>query len=110
MAEWEHSYGGPFLRNARFLTEEEINERYPLENTEFRAQITRQFVNEGYDIIYGEYPNISHNFGVALLDWAHGALITAAYLYETFPWNVHFRALTDMSNPKATYAAVKKMN
>ena len=32
MAEWETSYGGKSLNNARILTDEEIERRYPPEN------------------------------------------------------------------------------
>lgn len=56
MAEWESSYGGMFLHNARLLTNEEIKERYPLENNSNMAKLTREFVERGYDILYGENP------------------------------------------------------
>ena len=105
MAEWESSYGGRYLRNARLLTEEEINERYPIQNTSRRALLTRKAVEKGYDILYGESPRPQPGLGDDFepVD----ILVTAAYLYGTIPEWILTGAFTDMSTPNAIYAAVK---
>ncbi len=56
MAEWESSYGGMRLHNARILTAEEINERYPLEVDSRMARLTREFAERGYDILLRRKP------------------------------------------------------
>lgn len=61
MAELESSYGGRFLSNARLLTKEDIEKRYPIENDSHMAKLTREAVEKGFDILYGENPNLSPN-------------------------------------------------
>lgn len=107
MAEWESSYGGKFLHNARLLTKEEIQERYPAEDNSRMARLTREFVNKGFDILYGENPEL------CLWDtynWSDDILVTAAYLYHTTPDKIIKGGYTDMSNSKAIYAAVRLKN
>ena len=47
MAEWESSYGGMFLHNARILTNDEIAQRYPLASNSRMARLTREAVKKG---------------------------------------------------------------
>lgn len=109
MAEWESSYGGMFLHNARLLTDEEIKEKYPLEVDSHMARLTREFVERGYDILYGENPNLTlfDSFGY---NWNADILRTAAYLYNTTPDRIVLGCYTDMSETKAIYAAVRLRN
>lgn len=106
MAEWESSYGGRSLLNARILTKEEINEKYPDQDTTRMALLTRRAVEKGFDILYGESPNPQPELGD---DFEHGdILVTAAYLYGVVPEEIITGAFTDMSTPNAIYAAVKR--
>lgn len=107
MAEWESSYGGMFLHNARLLTKEEIQERYPPENNSRMARLTREAVEKGYDILYGENPKLSI---FETYNWSTDVLVTAAHLYQTTPEEIIQWGWTDMSNPKAIYAAVRLRN
>ncbi len=112
MAEWESSYGGMRLHNARLLTAEEINERYPLEVDSRMARLTREFAERGYDILYGENPNLMSAdvlFGKPY-DWTADIIMTAAYLYKTTPEQIVLGCYTDMSETKAIYAAVRLRN
>ena len=98
-------YGGRILKNARILTKEEINERYPDSNDSRMAKITRRFVEKGYDILYGESPHPKPGLGD---DFGHGDILeTAAMLYRTQPECVKGGTFTDMSKDNAIYAAVK---
>ena len=87
MAEWESSYGGMFLHNARLLTNEEIKERYPLENNSNMAKLTREFVERGYDILYGENPNLNF-YNYLDYNWLDDVIKTAAYLYKIPPHEI----------------------
>lgn len=102
MAEWESSYGGIYLQNAKLLTNEEIEKRYPPESSSRMALLTREFVDKGYDILYGE------NHRLTLHDnWSSDVIVTAAYLYHAFPNEIVLGGYTDMSESGAIYAAVK---
>lgn len=107
MAEWESSYGGMRLHNARLLTAEEIKERYPLEVDSRRARLTREFVERGYDILYGENPNLTL---ADVYDWSADIIRTVAYLYKTTPEKIIIGCYTDMSATNAIYAAVRLRN
>ena len=109
MAEWESSYGGMFLHNARLLTNEEIKERYPLENNSNMAKLTREFVERGYDILYGENPNLNF-YNYLDYNWLDDVIKTAAYLYKIRPHEIIVGCFTDMSERKAIYAAVRLRN
>jgi len=112
MAEWESSYGGMRLHNARLLTAEEINGRYPLEVDSRMARLTREFLERGYDIFYGENPDLTFAdvlFGEPY-DWRADIIRTAAYLYNTTPERIVIGCYTDMSETKAIYAAVRLRN
>ena len=112
MAEWESSYGGMRLHNARLLTAEEIKERYPLEVDSRMARLTREFVEREYKILYGENPNVTLAdvlFGEPY-DWHADIIRTAAYLYKTTPEQIVLGCYTDMSETKAIYAAVRLRN
>lgn len=110
MARWENSYGRYVLDNARILTSEEIQERYPSEANTFMARLTRAFVEQGYDIFYGENPNRSlYEFEYGY-DWSTDIIVTCAYLYHTTTDQIIFGYYTDMSKPNAIYAAVKLRN
>lgn len=100
MSEWESSYGGKILYNARFLTSEEIKERYPCESDSNMAKLTHEFVDKGYNIIYGEIELDDYN-------WLMDVIKTAAYLYKTTPDKIRVGCYTDMSESKAIYAAVR---
>ncbi len=106
MAEWESSYGGMRLHNAQLLTDEEIKARYPLEIDSRMARLTREFVEGGYDILFGENPHIT-SLGY---NWRSDVIKTAAYLYNTTPDQIILGAYTDMSEAKAIYAAVRLRN
>lgn len=107
MAEWESSYGGRFLSNARLLTKEEINEKYPIENNSRMAKLTREFVGRGFDILYGENPDLSPYNIWERYNWSDDVLVTTAHLYKRPPCYIIVGAFTDMSQPNAIYAAVK---
>jgi len=110
MAEWESSYAGRRLRNARILTSEEIQKRYPPENNSSIAKLTRELVEKGYDILYGEHPNPDISINKILgYNWGRDVRATAAYLYNTNPTDIEFGGYTDMSqlNLKAIFVAVK---
>ena len=109
MAEWESSYGGKFLHNARMLTKEEIQGRYPPENNSRMARLTREFVKKGYDILYGENPELDF-FDSFTYNWSKDVIVTAAYLYHTTPDEIIQGGWTDMSNEKVIYAAVRLKN
>ena len=110
MPEWKSSYGGCHLKNARLLTKEEIDKRYPIENNSRMAQLTREAVRKGYDILYGVHPKLSPNILFQYHDsWMSDVCVTAAYLYKTQPDYIIVGGLTDMSQPNAIYAAVKPM-
>ena len=112
MAEWESSYGGMCLHNARLLTAEEIKRRYPPEVDSCMARLTREFVEKGYDILYGENPNrtlADVMFGEPY-DWSSDIITTAAYLYKTTPERIVLEGYTDMSKANAIYAAVRLKN
>lgn len=112
MAEWESSYDGMRLHNARLLTTEEINGRYPLEVDSRMTRLTREFVKRGYNILYGENPALTLAdvlFGEPY-DWNADIIITAAYLYKTTPEKIVIGGYTDMSETKAIYAAVRLRN
>lgn len=106
MTEWESNYGGMFLHNARLLTNEEIKERYPLEVDSRMAKLTREFVKRGYDILYGENPNLTFYESLDY-DWMADVIRTAAYLYKTTPDKIILGCYTDMSETRAIYAAVR---
>ena len=112
MAEWESSYSGMRLHNARLLTAEEINVRYPLEVDSRMARLTRESVERGYDILYGE--NLDLTLANVLFgepyDWRPDIIRTAAYLYKTTPEQIVLGCYTDMSETKAIYAAVRLRN
>lgn len=108
MAEWESSYGGRFLINARLLTKEEINKLYPIENNSRMAKLTREFIGKGFDILYGENPNLlSNNIFQHYEGWLDDILITASHLYKRPPDCIKVGAFTDMSQSNAIYVAVK---
>lgn len=106
MAEWESSYGGMFLHNARILTSDEIAQRYPRKSNSRMARLTREAVEKGWDILYGENPNLNWNNCIGY-DWSKDVTVTAAYLYKTQPDRITIGGYTDMSEVKAIYAAVK---
>ena len=109
MAEWESSFGGLFLSNARLLPKEEIEKRYPKDDS-LRAKLTRKAVEQGFDILYGENPNLSPDDILGYYDgWGLDVLTTAAYLYNIPPDYIEVGSFTDMSQPNAIYAAVKPM-
>lgn len=108
MAEWESSYSGCFLSNARLLTKEEINNKYPNKNNSRMAKLTYEFVKKGFDILYGENPNLSAtNIFQHYKGWLDDILVTASKLYKTSPDNIEIGAFTDMSQPNSIYVAVK---
>ncbi|MCI8700508.1 MAG: hypothetical protein HFJ47_04125 [Clostridia bacterium] len=100
------------LYNARLLTAEEIKERYPLEVDSRMARLTRKFVERGYDILYGENPNLTLAdvlFGKSY-DWNADIIRTVAYLYKTTPEQIVIGCYTDMSATNAIYASVRLRN
>ena len=109
MPEWKTSYGGHCLKNARLLTKEEIDEKYPINNHSNMAKLTREYVKSGYDILYGENPNHLPPRFFHAHNWckARDILMTAASVYDTSPENIIIGPFTDMSEPDAIYAAVK---
>lgn len=106
MAEWETSYGGKSLNNARILTDEEIERRYPPENNTNMAKLTREFIKRGYDIVYGECLNLKYD-EISCDDLMDDVIRTATYLYKTTPDNIVLGCFTDMSEKRVIYAAVK---
>lgn len=108
MAEQEHSYGGITLVNARLLTQEEINTRYPSTNNSFVAKLTREFVERGFDILYGENPNLKDSKPGTYHNWTEDICRTAAHLYKTTPDRIVMGAYTDVSRRDAIFAAVKE--
>ena len=106
MAEWESSYGGMFLHNARILTSDEIAQRYPLRSNSRMARLTREAVEKGWDIFYGENPNLNWDNCIGY-NWSKDVTVTAAYLYKTQPDRIIIGNYTDMSEVNAIYAAVK---
>ena len=109
MAEWESSYGGHFLSNARLLTKEDIEKISPIEDNSRVAKLMREAVEKGYDILYGENPNLSpydifpdYDIFSRILDVQK----TAAYLYKRPPARIIVRLLS-MSHSNGIYAAVK---
>ncbi len=108
MAEWKSSYGGRFLSNARLLTKEEIDKRYPIKDKSRMAKLTHEFVRRGFDILYGENHDISSNNIFQCYEyWLDDVLLTAADLYKKPPDCIEIGAFTDMSQSNAIYVAVK---
>lgn len=116
MAEWESSYSGRRLSNARLLTKEEIDARYPIENDSLMAKLTRRSVEAGYDILYGEKSGFSLLYNIReTSDWIPDIMVTATYLYNELPKkdiivlpnDIIVGTFTDMSRPDAIYVAVK---
>ncbi len=105
MAEWESSYGGRVLKNARILTREEITKRYPDPKASRMAILTYRALENGFDILYGESPHPKPGLG----DDFEGidVLVTSAYLYGLPPDEIKTGAFTDLSKDNAIYAAVK---
>ena len=109
MAEWETSFGGHSFKNARLLTKEEITKKYPITDNSSIANLTREFVSLGYDILYGEKSDL-----VSPDSWKReetrtvSALITAAYIYNTHPNNIIVGVFTDLSEQNIVYAAVRQ--
>ena len=109
MAEWESTYGGYSFVNERLLTKKEINKKYPSKDNSRMAKLTRDLVNNGFKILYGERPKtVIHS--TWMKDVPRSALVAAAYLYKTHPDNIVVGPLTDLSNPNAIYIAVKRIN
>ena len=109
MAEWEASFGGHSFKNARLLTREEITKKYPITDNSSIANLTREFISLGYDILYGEKPD-----SVSSSSWQReetrtvSALITATYIYNTNPNNIVVGVFTDLSEQNIVYVAVKQ--
>ena len=110
MAEWESSYGGMNLYNARLLTDEEIKRRYPPESKSRMARLTKESVERGYKILYGENPNLKTLDDSCKYDWREDVIRTAAYLYKTTPEQIIIGGYTDMSEINAIYVAVRLRN
>ena len=73
------------------------------------ARLTREFVDRGFDILYGENPNLTL-FEFPPYDWSADIIKTAAYLYKETPERIVLGCYTDMSKRKAIYAAVRLRN
>ena len=109
MVEWENSFGGYSLKNARLLTKEEISKKYPITDNSQKANLTREFFGLGYDILYGEKPDsIPFSSWKRENDLIISALRTAAYIYKTQPKDIIVGVFTDLSEQNAIYVAVKK--
>ena len=70
------------------------------------ARLTREAVEKGWDILYGENPNLNWDNCIGY-NWSKDVTVTAAYLYKTQPDRITIGCYTDMSEVKAIYAAVK---
>ena len=104
MTELQNSNCGRVLNNACILTREEINKIYPITDNSRMAHLTREFSESGYDILYGENPNMSKS---KMWDCLDDVVITAACLYQKSPECIKVGAFTDISSPNIIYAAVK---
>ena len=107
MTKLESKYEGHFLSNARFLTKEEIEKKYSVEDNSHTAKLTHEFVKKGFRILYGETPKPSLCNSSRRINWSKDVLVTAAHLYKKPPDNIEVGAFTDLSQPNAIYAAVK---
>ncbi len=104
MTELQNSNCGRVLNNACILTKEDINKIYPITDNSRMAYLTREFSESGYDILYGENPNMSKS---KMWDCLDDVVITAACLYQKSPECIKVGAFTDISQPNTIYAAVR---
>ncbi len=104
MTELQNSSCGRVLNNACILTKEDIRRIYPYTDNSRMAYLTHEFVDAGYDILYGESYNMSRS---QMWDCLDDVVITAACLYQKSPDCIKVGAFTDLSQPNIIYAAVR---
>ena len=86
------------------MAKNQANKNYPITDNSRMAHLTREFFDAGYDILYGENPNMSKS---KIWDCLDDVVITAACLYQKSPECIKVGAFTDISSPNIIYAAVK---
>ena len=93
-----------FCNKSNILAKNQANKNYPITDNSRMAHLTREFFDAGYDILYGENPNMSKS---KIWDCLDDVVITAACLYQKSPECIKVGAFTDISSPNIIYAAVK---
>ena len=109
MAEQKTDSGNERLKNARFLTKEEIKERCSSNSDSLVDSFIGRVISDGFDILYIEkLDEIVQKKEFHLYNWSIYVRGIAWYLYHTFPDNIVTGGYVYVSEANELYAAVKR--